>query len=179
MDIIEVNPPKDGTQGSCTDAELKKVTGKFSDILAAVSATCAGCLFSESNDMTNSQFFVWSDNTHTTAISNIGACFGSSYSGGNAKCGKAAEEVESCLEAACPSDAMGNTTCTDITNQECVTAALAGDCKTYDDKQTADCGGATALKAVFAKCFDSKGSPDPGIKLLCGGATAADSGGGG
>lgn len=179
MDIIEVNPPKAGTQGSCTDTELGKVTGKFADILAAVSATCAACLFTESTDMTNSQFFIWSDNTHTSAVENIGACFGSDYSGGSAKCGKAAEEVESCLQAACPTDAMGVTMCTDITDQECVTQALAGDCKTYNDKQTTDCGGATALKAIFGKCFDSKGSPNPGIKLVCGGAAAGDSGGGG
>jgi len=180
MDIAEVNPPKDGTQGSCTDTELTKVTGMFSDILKAVSPTCASCLFTEANDMTNTQFFVWADTMHVNvSLENFGACMGSSLSGGSAACGKAAEEIESCLEAACPRDASGATTCTDITDADCITAAVAGDCKQYDDKQTTACGGATALKAVFAKCFDSMGSPDPGIKLLCGGAAATDSGGGG
>ncbi len=169
MDIIEVHPPKDNTQGSCTNPELLKVTGKYSDILAAVSSTCAACLFSEANDMANSQFFVWADTMHVNvSLENFGACMGSSLSGGNAACGKAAEEVESCLEAACPRDGGGNTTCTNVTDSECVMAAVAGDCKIYDDKQTANCGGAVALKAIFGKCFDSKGSPDPGIKLLCG-----------
>ncbi len=180
MDIAEVNPPKDNTTGSCTDTELTKITGKFADIFAAVSSTCAGCLFSEAADMTNSQFFIWSDTMHANvSLENFGACMGSTLSGGNAKCGKSAEELESCLESACPRDpTSGATTCTDITDQECVTAAIAGDCKQYNDKQTTDCGGATTLKAVFGKCFDSKGSPDPGIKLLCAGAAAADAGGG-
>jgi hypothetical protein len=179
-DIAEVNPPKDNTQGSCTDTELGKITGKFSDILAAVSPTCASCLFTEANDMTNTQFFVWADTMHVNvSLENFGACMGSPLSGGSAKCGKAAEEIESCLEAACPRDSSGATTCTDITDQDCITQAIAGDCKQYDDKQTADCGGATALKAIFGKCFDAKGSPDPGIKLLCGGAAAGDAGGGG
>jgi len=180
MDIAEVNPPKDNTQGSCTDAELAKITGKFADIVAGISATCAGCLFTEANDMTNTQFFVWADTMHVNvSLQNIGACMGSPYSGGTAACGKAAEEVESCLETACPQDpSTGDTLCTDITATDCVTAALAGDCKQYDDKQTTDCGGATALKAIEQKCFDSKGSIDPGIKLLCGGGSADAAGGG-
>jgi len=179
MDIAEVNPPKDNTQGSCTDTELTKVTGMFSDILKAVSPTCASCLFTESTDMTNTQFFVWADAMHVNvSLENFGACMGSPLSGGSPACGKAAEEIESCLEAACPRDDMGATTCTDITDSDCITAAVAGDCKQYDDKQTTDCGGATALKAVFGKCFDAMGSPDPGIKLLCGGG-AADAAGGG
>ncbi len=179
MDISEVNPPKANTQGSCTDAELGMVTGKFSDILNGVSPKCASCLFTESTDTTNTQFFVWADAMHVSiSVENFGACLGSPLSGGNAACGKAAEELESCLEAACPRDAMGATTCTDITDADCIMAATAGDCKKYDDKQTSDCGGATALKAAFGLCFDSKGSPDPGIKLLCGGAAVAAGGSG-
>lgn len=168
-DIGEVNPPRDGTQGSCTNAELARVTGKFSDILAAVSPSCASCLFTESTDVTNTQFFVWADAAHVNvSLENFGACMGSPLSGGNAACGKAAEEIESCLEAACPRDATGATTCSTVTDQQCITAALAGACHTYDQNQTTACGGATALKSIFGRCFDQNGSPDPGIKLLCG-----------
>ncbi len=172
LDIVDVNPPKPNTQGSCTDAEVARVTGTFSGILAAVSASCASCLFSESNDMTNSQFFIWTDNTHTSAIENFGACFGSDYAGGNAACGKAAEEDKSCLQAACPTDATGATMCTDITDAVCIAAAQAGECKTYNDAQTSACGGAAAFQAILGKCLDSKGGPNPGIKLLCGGGSS-------
>jgi len=179
MDVIEVHPPRDNTHGSCTDVELTKVTGRYSDILAAVSPTCGACLFTEANDMTNSQFFVWADATHiTVSFQNFGACTGSSLSGGNAACGKAAEELNSCLDTACPRTPTGSTACTDITEEDCITTAVAGDCKAYDDSQTINCGGPSALKAMIGKCFDSTGSPTPGIKLLCGPGGSVDAGGG-
>ena len=187
MDIAEVNPPKDNTQGSCTDTELGKITGKFSDILAAVSPTCASCLFTEANDMTNTQFFVWADTMHVNvSLENFGACMGSPLSGGNADCGKAGEELFSCLQAACPLTASGAPACCQFPLQETIAAALRGDCKPYDQKQTAACGGAAQLASIKARCFDTMPGYDPALvpgvgpalKLLCGGSPITDAGGG-
>jgi len=176
QDIAEVNPPKANTQGSCTDAELAMLKGKFADILAAVSPTCASCLFTEANDTKNTQFYVWSDTMHVNvSLANFGACMGSPLSGGNANCGKAGEELESCLGAACPRDPQGNLVCCGFTLPECIDDALKNSCQPYDQKQTTACGGTTSLAAIKNKCFDDIGPPwflgiDPGIKLLCGGA---------
>jgi len=178
MDIAEVNPPKGNTQGSCTDSEIALV-GKVSsgDLLAKISPSCASCIFTESDDMTNTQFFVWADAMHEmVSLVNYGACPGTSQSGGSPVCGRAVEELETCIDAACPRDANGASTCTDLSDQDCVTAAIAGDCKQYDDKQLTGCGGATALKGIFDRCFDSQGNQTPGITLLCGGAAATDGG---
>jgi hypothetical protein len=126
--------------------------------------------------MTNTQFFVWSDTMHVNvSLENHGACMGSPLSGGNAACGKAAEELESCLETACPVDPQGNTLCCTITLQQCIDASLQHDCKAYDDARTTACGGATNIAAIKSKCFDGAGAMDPGIKLLCGG-TPSDAG---
>ncbi len=170
--VRKVHPPKPNTRGSCTNAELALVGGPFADVLAGVSATCAGCLFSEAADTTNSQFFIWTDGTHTAAVVNAGACFGSPYSGGNADCGLGAEEQQSCLDAACPRDTIGNTTCPGLTNDECVAGALAGDCERYRDQKITNCGGLSALAGVQSMCFDSGGSPARGVMLLCGGAVS-------
>ena len=102
---------------------------------------------------------------------------GSPLSGGNAECGKAGEETQSCLESACPVDpSTGQSICTCITHDDCLRAALDNDCKPYNEKQTDACGGATSLAAIKAKCFDTKGDIGPGIKLLCGGSASTDGG---
>lgn len=167
-DIVQVHPPKDGTQGACTDAELATVTGTFASILAAVSPTCAGCLFTESTDVTNSQFFIWADSQHVGATANFGACFGSPYAGGSAECGKVAEELESCLDTACPRSETGSTLCSDATDQQCVSTALTGACRSYNAAQSSACGGATTLQTLFRNCFDSNGGIGPSLRLLCG-----------
>jgi len=182
MDIADVNPPKDNTQGACTDAELAMLKGKFADILASVSTACASCLFTEANDTKNTQFFVWADTMHVNvSLQNHGACMASPLSGGNIDCGKAGEELFSCLETACP---LPTDCC--LSKTDCIDGALQGDCKQFDQKQTASCGGSAKLKSIRDTCFAPESGVDPrfdaditpGIKLLCGGSGITDGGGG-
>lgn len=114
-------PPKSGTMGACSEAELEIIqqtsadTNKsFTDLYDAMTSdTCRACVFSVETDA-NWQPIVWSPTKESgAAFLNFGACFATA-SGGSAACGKALQDDEFCLTSACPDICTDQTACLNV-----------------------------------------------------------------
>lgn len=130
-------------QNVCNQADLdalKKVfadgkgSAKYTDIEAALGATCGPCVFTPK---TGARWgMIVKEGANPIADNSLGACFGALST---AECGKARFEIDSCLDIACPQTDCGTDT------QACNTKALKGACKSFVAPYTTACPDETTL----------------------------------
>lgn len=153
--------PKTGTTGACTQAELDTLEQTsanadktFTDLYDAVTSdACRACVFSTETDDTW-QPIVWSPTRESgAAFLNFGACFDVA-SGGSPACGKAVQDDEFCLNAACPD------ICTD--QKTCLNQASLDACSAQGTAVQSGCGSSQA--AIFKTCDTFI----DGLRVVCG-----------
>ena len=135
--------PPGPPQAVCGQADLdalKKVfadgkgSAKYTDIEAALGATCGPCVFTAK---TGARWgMIIKDGAKIAADNSLGACFGALST---AECGKARFEIDSCLEIACPQSDCGTDT------KACNAKALKGACKSFVAPYTTACPDETTL----------------------------------
>lgn len=153
--------PKGNTVGACSQAELdiiEQTSGdankSFTDLYNAMTSdTCRACVFSVETDA-NWQPIVWSPTKESgAAFLNFGACFATA-AGGSTACGKALQDDEFCLQAACPD------ICTD--QAACLNVAGLDTCAPPGTVVRGSCGPASG--AVFKTCDTFI----DGLRAVCG-----------
>jgi hypothetical protein len=164
--IFPWKAPAPNTQGSCSESDLSALNTQLNDPNATFqtvydsikgSPSCQSCVFSSQGDA-NWQPIVWSpDQASGNAFVNYGACFALGPGGSNA-CGKAVEDNELCVDAACPYDV-----CTDY--QGCAQQAEQSECAVYDKETISGCG--SSINQISNACNDFVNE----LRIVCGGGT--------
>jgi hypothetical protein len=176
-DIPTWKPPQIA-QGACTQTEANKFEVAFNASSAtpdsmegSVSAGCKACIFSQDATAATWQIIVWTNRTNNEGIYNTAACL--QAAGASQGCAGARYGADTCAFDACSA-------CTDQTSFEsCNSSARGGECKSYADEATSNCGSSTS--AAFTACgIDPSDGTGSGVAKLvmqvCGGTSGAGGG---
>jgi len=137
-------------------------TVKYTDMQSAVSANCAGCMFTPKAGGDAGRWGMYVEVDGGNFLDNrLGSCFGEAK---DETCGKTRFEWQYCIRAACPlSDCV-----TDTAQKKCYAAASEGACKDVTTAYTTACpnektliAGCTSIYQVMAATCG--GGPDGGL----------------
>jgi hypothetical protein len=177
-DIPTWKPPK-VSQGACTQTEANKFEVAFNasnatpdSMEGSVSAGCKQCIFSQDATSANWQVIVWTNRASSEGIYNTASCLAAA--GASQGCAGARYGADTCAFDACGA-------CTDQTSfGTCNSSARSGECKSYADEATSNCGASTS---AFTACgIDPTDGTGSGVAKLvmqvCGAAPSGGTGSG-